>query len=343
VSELEEFLVSLGATPEDLIENAEDLPGLASVLFMRPGSERLSLREIAERAGVTMADAASFWRAAGLAEVDPDAKVSSDAEVAVLQAMTAARVLFGEEAMIQLSRVIGSSMARIADAAVSMFLVNLERPLHDDRTDIAMTVARANRDAGMLIPSLVDAVEVLLRRHLMAARRSLLAVQVEGGTETQRLAIGFIDLVGSTALAQNHTLAEWGASLSEFEQITHDLIIASGARLVKLIGDEVMYATSNPDAAVAVARALTGALRSHARLPPVRAGLAFGNVMTRDGDCFGPVVNVAARAVKLAEPSQVVLSAEFRNALTDASALQSLGFRSVKGIDEPLEFWTLAG
>jgi adenylate cyclase len=73
----------------------------------------------------------------------------------------------------------------------------------------------------------------------------------------------------------------------------------------------------------------------------VRAGLAFGDVMTRDGDCFGPVVNVAARAVKLAEPSQVVLSAELRNALTDASSLQSLGLRMVKGIDEPLEFWAL--
>ena len=54
-------------------------------------------------------------------------------------------------------------------------------------------------------------------------------------------------------------------------------------------------------------------------------------------------MNIAARAVKLAEPSQVVLSAELRNALIDASSLQSLGVREVKGIDEPMEFWTLAG
>src|SRR5207248_748399 len=151
---------------------ADELPSLASVIYMRPGTERLSLREVAESAGVTLEEAMSFWRVTGFAEVAPDAKVSSEAEVAVLQAMTAARVLFGEEAMIQLLRVIGSSMARIADAAVSMFLVNLELPLHDDGTDVVMAVARANRDAGMLIPSLVDAVEVLLRRHLMAARRS---------------------------------------------------------------------------------------------------------------------------------------------------------------------------
>src|SRR5205807_2949673 len=106
---------------------------------------------------------------------------------------------------------------------------------------------------------------------------------------------------------------------------------------------EVMFSSSAPDIALAVAEEIVAALRSHAQLPPARAGLAFGDVMTRDGDCFGPVVNIAARAVKLAEPSQVVLSAELRNALTDASSLQSLGVREVKGIDEPMEFWTLAG
>jgi class 3 adenylate cyclase len=234
-------------------------------------------------------------------------------------------------------------MARIADAIVSMFLVNLELGIHDSEGDVGMAVARANVDGVAFIPPLSGVMDMLLRRHIIAVRRGFLGVQVEGGRETQRLAVGFVDLVGSTAMAQGQSLADWGASLGEFEQLAHDVVVARGARLVKLIGDEVMFSTPNAEVALDVARALTSALRSHARLPPVRAGLAFGNVMTRDGDCFGPVVNIAARAVKLAEPSQVVLSTELRNALADASALQSLGLRTVKGIDEPLEFWTLAG
>jgi adenylate cyclase len=194
-----------------------------------------------------------------------------------------------------------------------------------------------------MIPALMNAMDVLLRQHLLAARRSILSIEVQGGRETQRLAVGFVDLVGSTSLAQGATLAETGALLSAFETIVHDLVTRRGARLVKLIGDEVMFCSANPDVAIALANEIVAALASHPEMPPVRAGLAFGDVMTRDGDCFGPVVNIAARAVKLAEPSQVVLSAELRNALTDASFLQSLGLRTVKGIDEPLEFWTLAG
>jgi adenylate cyclase len=341
--ELEGFLRDLGATDEDLVEYAEELPALASVLLLRPGKERLTLREAADRAGISMEEATRMWLISGFALAQPDARVTSETEVTLFQTMKAAAGLFGEDPVLQLSRVIGSSMARIADAAVSMFLVNLELPLHARETDVEMAVAKANVDAVSFIPALSQAMDVLLRRHIIAARRGFIGVQVEGGSETQRLAVGFVDLVGSTALAQNHTLADWGASLSEFEQLAQDTIVAAGARLVKLIGDEVMYSTLSADVALGVARTLSAALRDHPRLPPVRVGLAFGDVMTRDGDCFGHVVNVAARAVKLAEPSQVVLSAEFRNALPDASSLQSLGLRQVKGIDEPMEFWTDAG
>ena len=339
-TELVDFLVGMGATPEDLEEHADDLPALASVLLLRPGKERLTLREGAARAGISLEEATRMWRISGLAVADPDARVTSEADVALLQMMKAAAGLFGEDPVLQLSRVIGSSMARIADAAVSMFLVNVQLPLDASEADLGMAIARANVDAVAFIPAVTQAMDVLLRRHIIAARRGFVGAQIRGGTETQRLAVGFVDLVGSTALAQNHTLAEWGASLSEFEQLAQDTILTAGARLVKLIGDEVMFSTLSADVALGVARALTEALRDHPRLPPVRVGLAFGDVMTRDGDCFGPVVNVAARAVKLAEPSQVVVSTELRQALTDTSSLQSLGLRSVKGIDEPLEFWS---
>ena len=339
MSELIEFLRSLGATDQDLEDYADELPGLASIIFMRPGKERLSLREVTERAGISLEEAMAFWRVTGFADVDPDAKVSSEAEVAVMQLGKAAQALFGEEAALQLSRVIGSSLARIADAAVSTFLVNLERPLHDE-DDVDMAVARANADAGLLIAPFMETVEVLLRRHLIAARRSLLGVQVAGGMETQRLAIGFVDLVGSTALAQATTLAEMGAVLSRFEEIAQDAVAGAGARLVKLIGDEVMFSTPSADVALSVAGEIVNVLRSHPQVPPVRAGLGFGDVMTRDGDCFGPIVNIAARAVKLAQPSQVVMSAAFRGALSDASRLRPMGPKAVKGIDEPLEFWT---
>lgn len=340
-TKLIEFLIGMGATEEDIEQYANELPSLASVVLLRPGKERLTLAECADRAGMTVEEVRRLWLLTGFADPAPDARVTSEAEVSLFQMVKAAGALFGEDAVLQLSRVIGSSMARIADAAVSMFLVNVELPLHVDEADIELAVAKANVDAVSFIPALTEAMGLLLRRHIIAGRRGFFGVQVDGGSETQRLAIGFVDLVGSTSLAQTTTLAEMGAVLSRFEELSYDAVASRGARLVKLIGDEVMLSTPNADVALAVASEIVEALRSHRDVPPVRAGLAFGDVMTRDGDCFGPVVNVAARAVKLAEPSQVVMSAAFRAALSDTSALRSMGPKSVKGIDEPLEFWTL--
>lgn len=345
MTELEDYLVSLGATPEDLEEHADELAPFASELLLRPEGERLTLAEAAERAGVPVEEATRLWLITGFAAPDPDARVTSEAEVAFFQMAAAAGFLFGEEAVLQLSRVIGSSMARIADAAVSMFLVSLEASRQGGGVDVddEMAVARHNVEAVSFIPALTELMGLLLRRHMIAARRGFVGVQVEGGSETQRLSVGFIDLVGFTARAQEAALAETGAMLSRFEEIAHDVVTQRGARLVKLIGDEVMFSSPAPDVAVAVAEEIVTKLHAHPQVPPARAGLAFGDVMTRDGDCFGPVVNIAARAVKLAEPSQVVLSAELRNALTDASSLHSLGLRTVKGIDEALEFWTVSG
>jgi adenylate cyclase len=67
----------------------------------------------------------------------------------------------------------------------------------------------------------------------------------------------------------------------------------------------------------------------------VRAGVAAGDVMLRDGDVFGPVVNLAARAVTLAGPSEVVLPP----AVAAAAGLraESLGPQALKGFESGVE------
>jgi adenylate cyclase len=110
--------------------------------------------------------------------------------------------------------------------------------------------------------------------------------------------------------------------------------------VVKLIGDEVMYVSNDPTAACEIARRLTAGLTDHPRLPPVRGGIAYGSVLSRDGDFFGAVVNLAARAVKLAEPGTVLVSDEVR-AASDL-ALTSIGASEIKGFDHPIELFKLA-
>ena len=154
--------------------------------------------------------------------------------------MTAAESVFGEEAVLQLIRVMGATMNRLADAIVSSFLVNVE-PGVSQRDPAGMDVARANARASELLPVVSFALDVLLRQHLLAAQRSSLGAAAEAGYETRHMCVGFVDLVGSTALAQRMPTAQLGSALTQFEHIASDVVTSGGGRLVKLIGDEVLY------------------------------------------------------------------------------------------------------
>jgi len=110
--------------------------------------------------------------------------------------------------------------------------------------------------------------------------------------------------------------------------------------VVKLIGDEVLYTTPDEASACAIAAGLAAIFADHPTVPPVRAGLASGDVMMRDGDVFGPVVNLAARAVKLAAPSEVIASPAL--AAAAKLACEPLGARALKGFEDGVELCRLA-
>ncbi|MGC1799818.1 MAG: adenylate/guanylate cyclase domain-containing protein, partial [Solirubrobacterales bacterium] len=134
-------------------------------------------------------------------------------------------------------------------------------------------------------------------------RRSILDDPV-AGYESQRMCVGFVDLDGSTVLAQRLSTRELGTVLTEFEHVAADTVTSAGGRVVKLIGDEVLYTASDEASACTIALNLATTFTDHP--VAVRAGVAGGDVLLRDGDVFGPVVNLAARAVKVAAAGEVV-------------------------------------
>jgi class 3 adenylate cyclase len=198
--ELLEYLVSLGATPDDLVAHRDGLPGLASVVAIR-GGPGLSASEAAKRAGISEQKLLQVTRAAGFAEPGPGDRVISEQVAGLAASMAGAEAVFGEDAVLQLVRVMGSAMARLADALVSAFLVNVDPGVRDE-DPVGLGVARANAEAAALVPTASAALEILLREHIIAARRTIFGDVVEAGYETQRMCVGFVDLVGSTALAQ---------------------------------------------------------------------------------------------------------------------------------------------
>ncbi len=335
--QLLEYLVSLGATSDDLIAHREGLPGLASVVAIR-GGPGLTASEAAERANIPIGKLLRVTRAAGFAEPGPDDRVISEQLAGLAAGMAAAEEVFGEDAVLQLLRVMGSAMARLADAMVSAFLVNVE-PTERDEDPVGLGVARANAEAAALVPTASATLDVLLRQHIISARRTILGDAVEAGFETQPMCVGFVDLVGSTSLAQRLTTRELGALLTQFEHAAADSVTAMGGRVVKLIGDEVLYTATDASSACMIALSLAATFKDHPSVPQVRAGVAAGDVLLRDGDVFGPVVNLAARLVKVAGAGEVL--APIPVAAAAGIKGDRLGRHELKGFDQDVELCRL--
>jgi adenylate cyclase len=335
--QLLEYLVSLGASADDLVTHRDGLPGLASVVAIR-GGQGLTVSEAAERGGIPSEKLLQITRAAGFADPGPDDRVISEQMADLAAGMTAAEAVFGADAVLQLVRVMGSAMARLADAIVSAFLVNVE-PTVRDEDPVGLGVARANAEAAALVPTASLTLDVLLRQHIIAARRTILGNTAEAGFETQRMCVGFVDLVGSTALAQRLPTRELGAVLTEFEHAAADSVTAAGGRVVKLIGDEVLYTSGDESSACTIALSLTATFKDHPIVPQVRAGVASGEVLLRDGDVFGPVVNLAARVVKVAAAAEVVAPVAVARAAGIAG--EPLGQHQLKGFAGDIELCRL--
>jgi adenylate cyclase len=202
-----------------------------------------------------------------------------------------------------------------------------------------LELARANATAATLLREAGHSIDLLLRRHVEVAQRPLLP----GSQDTVRMAVGFADLVGSTPLEQDLSITELGAVIAEFEERAIDAIVDAGGRAVKFIGDEVMFVAADAATGCEIALQLASQFSNHARLPPVRIGLAFGDTLTRDGDYYGPVVNLAARIVNLAGPSEVLTSDAVPVALTHPTSyrFRSHGREDLRGIRETAEIFTL--
>jgi adenylate cyclase len=85
--------------------------------------------------------------------------------------------------------------------------------------------------------------------------------------------------------------------------------------VVKRMGDAVMFMTPAPGVACDLALDLVDATTRDTRLPPLRVGLAFGPVIVRGGDVYGPFVNLASRLCATASPGAIVVSAAIEGRL----------------------------
>jgi len=297
------------------------------------GERRYTIDEVADRSGVPTQMSERLWRALGFASVAPDQAAFREADV---KALTGLRKLIEQgmadpEASVQFARVLGSSMARLAEALIS--LQPGVRLTAEERLAYADSVLRGGHDG--VLEATERLIDYTWRRHLQAAaRRGMTVERAEDGVVVTGQAVGFADLVGYTALSQQLSEEALARVVSRFEELAYDIVAAAGGRVIKTIGDEVMFAADDPGVAVHIGLALAEAYADDELLSQVRVGLASGQVLAQDGDYFGPVVNLASRLVNVAYPGTVVASQEvFESVRSDPTlAWRSLRRRHLKDI-----------
>jgi adenylate cyclase len=335
-----EYLDGLGFTAEEMVEAERQgrLFGLAGDVLQGPGRPIHSLRTAADALGTSVDEVATAWAVMGLRISDPEALALSQADVDGLQTWVAIKALVGDDAALAFLRVLGNAMARVAEAGGTMARIAQPDLLVTHSGD-ELTTAKAYRAVTEITHRFGVLIDTVFRQHIVSARTHFEGV-ITDASASVTCGIGFADLTGFTTLTQILTPTELLDLLVEFGGTVSDLVHADGGRVVKFIGDEVMWVTSTPELLVKVAMDLVEHSRAREAGLQVRAGLGYGSVLAIGGDYFGNPVNLAARLVGAAAPGQILASNDVRDELAAWQAIPQEPL-ILKGFDSPVTAYDL--
>ncbi|HYX99111.1 MAG TPA: adenylate/guanylate cyclase domain-containing protein [Mycobacterium sp.] len=330
-----EYLAGLGFTVDEMAEAERNgrLFGLAGDALLRSGPQVYTLRTAAESIGVDLADVEHGWAMLGLTVADADTPALSQADVDGLATWVAMRMQMGPDAADGFLRVLGAGVARVAEAISSM--IRMSQPkMWLGLTGDELTTAQVYRGAAEFVPRLGAMIDAVHRQHLVSTRTFIEGV-VSGPSASLLCGVGFADLSGFTALTQLLTPAELSTMLTEFGATVSDVVHADGGRVVKFLGDAVMWVSPSPERLAVAALHLVDHARAREAGLQVRAGLGFGPILALSGDYFGNAVNLAARLVAVAAPGQILASEEVYEQLPQWPAVVQEPLQ-LKGFDAPV-------
>lgn len=339
--QLRSFLRDHGAT-DDEIARAEAqgwLPLLATDCVLMPGPAKYDLAGAARAAGVDEELARRLWRAMGFPDAPPGVIAFTDRDRDALRlAAQRLRPHDDPKLLLRQARVIGAAMARLGAIDADLIADALQE-LRDEGLDddvIAEMVAW-----GIDWPSLAVLIDHV---HRVQARAAVWRRLARDAFADVGLGIGFSDLAGYTALSSELDPDALSDLLGRWEEVAYDTVAEHGGRVVKSIGDEVMFVGITQHVA-RIALALGERAEHEPVLPPVRSGLASGPVIARDGDYYGPVVNLASRLTEQASAGKVLASEAMRAQLADDQEFdwEPLGVRAIRGIGDVEVFELHAG
>ncbi|MGY1842137.1 adenylate/guanylate cyclase domain-containing protein [Modestobacter sp. SYSU DS0875] len=300
---------------------------------------------MAELAGMPAERTQRLWRALGFADVADDDPAFTDADVTALARLSALidSGLVDPQTEASIARAMGQALSRLADWQTDLLAARLAEAGADAGAGVdagtgveAGVAAEVLRSTEALLPLMSELQDYVWRRHL-AANAGRLALT--SGADRRELAVGFVDLVGYTSRSRGMGGRELGVMVEDFEGLAADVIARHRGRVVKTVGDGVLFTCADAVDAVEIALRLPVEWSAEDR-PPLRVGAAYGPVLTRLGDVYSPVVNLASRLTSIAHPSTVLVDRELARRLLGSPAYRVRPLRqvSVRGYDQ-LQPW----
>ncbi len=269
----------------------------------------LTRDEVAEGAGLSVDEARMYWRAMGFADVGTAPAFTEEDLRALrnIKRLVQSGVL-SEHESVEVVRSLGQSTARMADWQTGTLARLLARQGEiPDELDMAPHhVEKVAELTAALLPSLEEMLVYAWRRQLAAAIRRSFDTADEDDADSGQQCVGFADIVGFTRLSRRLPDERLADLVTAFEADSADVVAGTGARLIKTLGDEVMFAADDPRQGVETALRLHE-LHHGDEVPALRIGLAFGDVVTRMGDIYGSTVNLASRLTALARPGTTLV------------------------------------
>ncbi|HEY3729076.1 MAG TPA: adenylate cyclase regulatory domain-containing protein [Solirubrobacteraceae bacterium] len=291
-----------------------------------------SAQELEQETGVPAALLIRMRRLLGLPEADPGDRVFTDDDVEAARATKGfIDAGFDEDRIIEITRVLGEGMARLA-ATITAAFVETFLKAGDTEDEVAQRFATL---AEELTPAVAPILNAAFKAQLRdSVERGMIGRdQLEAGEagDEQELAVCFADIVGFTRLGGRIEVQELGTVAGRLARLAASVSEAP-VRLIKTIGDAAMFVSPEPGPLVKVALALVEAVEEEG-LPSLRAGIAYGPALLRAGDYYGNSVNLASRVTGAARPGSVLCTKEVRDlAGDDGLQWSSAGRHRLKGV-----------
>ncbi|ADH69334.1 adenylate/guanylate cyclase [Nocardiopsis dassonvillei subsp. dassonvillei DSM 43111] len=290
------------------------------------GGEAVYTREQAiELAGADNELAGRIWRALGFPNQGDDTVTFAESDVESLRIANSLvqEGVLDEEGVVRFARAMGQTMARLADWQTSILSTLIYQEGEDSVSPLMNRVKE-------LLPDVERLLLHIWRRQLAASSARTLAVMSDNDAVPNYypLVVGFADLVSFTTLSRELDEVELAGVVEGFEATAADIVASGGGRVVKTLGDEILYVADSPAEAADIALRLASGVKTHVEVPDVRVGLAAGPVLTLHGDVFGTTVNRSSRLTSFARPGTVLIDESLAESLAEEEGLQVVQVRA---------------